>query len=930
MKVDLGQVASENLGFVEELYDRFLEDPKSVEPDWREVFTAIGPPARVARAPFVPRSIFSPAGADGRAGAAVDDVLRQARVVRLVEAYRVHGHLAAKLDPLGTPHDPRPHPELEPASYGLTERDLDLPLVTDAELRMLSARTLRELLASLQEIYTSHVGIELAALDEPVERDWLEDRMESTGNKLPLSREQKQRILERLTASQGLEQFLHTRYVGTKRFSLEGAEGLIPLLDLLIEGAGEHGAREIVFGMPHRGRLNVLVNVLGKDPSELLSEFEDLDPKSTLGSGDVKYHLGFSHDYETARGKKLHLSLTFNPSHLEAVDPVALGRARAKQDRARDNERTSVLPVLLHGDAAFAGQGLVPETLNLAALQGYRTGGTIHVVVNNQIGFTTSPRDSRSTIYATDVALASHCPIFHVNGEDPEAIAQVVSLAVDYRHVFKKDVVIDMYCYRKYGHNEADEPSFTQPLLYKKIEAHPGPLAVYVEKLLGSGEVTKAEVEKISEERVALLEAAFEKAHASKARPQIPTLGGIWQGYKGGADADVPEVATAVARDVLEELLERLAHVPESFHPHPKIAKFLEARAQMRRGERPLDWGAGEALAFATLLVQKARVRLSGQDSRRGTFSHRHSVLTDIENGSEYAPLSNLRAGQAEFNVYDSALSEAGVFGFDYGYASELPDGLVIWEAQFGDFVNGAQVIIDQYLSSAEDKWKRLSGLTVFLPHGFEGQGPEHSSARLERWLTLCAEDDMQVCQPTTPAQHFHLLRRQVVRPWRKPLVVLTPKSLLRHPKATSSLDDLASGSFQRVIPDLEASPSSVRRVLLCTGKVYFDLLARREKDKDAETAIVRLEQLYPFPEEKIQDAIARFPKTDDVAWVQDEPRNMGAWTFLLSRGWPRLANGLVARVVSRPESASPATGSAKAHAFEQEALVSEAFGKGA
>ena len=902
-----------NLDFVEDLYARYLQDPSQVDPSWREVFQETNG-GRPARTTLVPPPLFRTreTAVLERAAPATAGVIRMARVARLVEAYRRHGHLVAELDPLGTPHDPRPHPELELETYGLRGSDLDETVLYDEDMKGLLPATIGELHRKLVETYARHIGVELSALDEPLELNWLIDRMEPTQNRRALSKEQQLRIFERLVAAEGIERFLHTKYVGTKRFSLEGSESLIPLLDLLLEGAGAAGVEHVVLGMSHRGRLNVLVNVIGKDPAELLTEFEDVDPESTLGAGDVKYHLGYSSDYFTAGGKCLHLSLAPNPSHLEAVDPIVLGRTRGKQERLGDEARERAIPILLHGDAAFAGQGLVSETLNLANLKGYRTGGTIHVVVNNQIGFTTSPRDSRSTIYATDVALAAHCPIFHVNGEDPEAVAHVAALAIDYRTTFKKDVVVDMYCFRKYGHNEADEPSFTQPLLYKKIESHASATDVYARKMLATGALTQAEIDAALAARQEILEKAFERAKAAKARPRMEPLPTIWASYKGGADAAVPEVETGYEEPALRALLEKLVTLPAGFNAHPKILRLLEGRAEMARG-KPLDWGTGEALAFATLLAGGVRVRLSGQDSRRGTFSHRHAVLTDMESGAEYTPLAQVAEKQGAFLVYDSALSEAGVLGFDYGYSLENPDSLVVWEAQFGDFANGGQVMIDQFVSSAEDKWKRLSGITLLLPHGYEGQGPEHSSARLERWLQLTAEDDMQVCQPTTPAQLFHLLRRQVLRPYRKPLIVMTPKSLLRHPRAVSSMSELARGRFERVLRDPDVKDA--KRVLACTGKIYYELLARREKLGRRDVAIVRLEQLYPIP------SLEPLAKAKEVFWVQDEPSNMGAWTFLATR-----TRGIFSRLVSREESASPATGSAKAHAIEQEKILGEAF----
>ncbi|MCS6913694.1 MAG: 2-oxoglutarate dehydrogenase E1 component [Myxococcales bacterium] len=902
-----------HLGLVDELYARYRERPEALPAGWRELFE--GRPISWRAAEREPGP----------------DPMLLARVHALVHAYRVRGHLEANLDPLGTLIREK-HPDLAPATYGLGEEHMD-EVVPGGGLFGVPPEgiRLRDLLGRLRRIYCDTIGVEYMYISDPVRRTWLAERLETMDNRFRRDEAAQRRILERLVAAETFERFVHLKYVGTKRFSLEGGETLIALLDVALEQAGLHGIQEVVLGMAHRGRLNVLANIVGKSPSLIFAEFEDIAPESVMGGGDVKYHMGYSSDYETAAGHRIHLSLAFNPSHLEAVDPVVLGRVRAKQRRRQDTRHERVLGVLIHGDAAFAGQGLVAETLNLSNLHGYRTGGTLHIIVNNQIGFTTSPHASRSTPYCTDVARMIQVPIFHVNGDDPEAVAHVVELAMEYRRQFRCDVVIDMFCFRRYGHNESDEPSFTQPLLYQRIARHPPVAQTYARSLIERRRITQAEVDALVARYTQYLERELAEARVQNERPAIPSGCGYWRGYRGGPDRATPEVDTAVPRDILQDIADKITTLPPDFSPHPKIARLLQQRRAMGHGELPLDWGMAEALAFGTLLREGRLVRFSGQDTRRGTFSHRHAVLIDIRTGAEYVPLAHVAepGQQGEFRIYDSMLSEAAVLGFEYGYSLDYPDGLVMWEAQFGDFANGAQVILDQFVSSAEDKWARLSGLVLLLPHGYEGQGPEHSSARFERFLQLCAEDNMQVVFPTTPAQYFHLLRRQVLRPWRKPLIVLSPKSLLRHPEATSSLEELSAGRFHSVLPDPLVQREAVQRIFLCTGKVYYDLLEERVRRGDVHTALVRLEQLYPLRTEELQAALRLYPAAIELCWVQEEPANMGAREFILPRLLPLLGR-LKLRVVSRPESASPATGSTRAHLLEQRALLEEAFSGGA
>ncbi|HEY2384606.1 MAG TPA: 2-oxoglutarate dehydrogenase E1 component [Terriglobia bacterium] len=923
---------SVGLEFVESLYASYVRDPQSVSPDWRDYFQALSEGNGFSTPPDVtpalkPWSIFNPPSAHGNGAVAeqATTAVLQERVDQLIRNYRVRGHMAAQLDPLGIPR--ATPPELDPDYYGLTEADMDRHFACEAMCGG-GALTLREILDRLRHTYCRTIGVQFMHIDDSFVRHWLQQKMESSGNRLNLNRAEQIRILTRLTDAVIFEEFIRKKFIGAKSFSLEGAESLIPLLDLAIERAGEQAIDEIVLGMAHRGRLNVLANIMAKSPREIFREFADLDSELYIGGrGDVKYHLGYSSDWDTVSGRKIHLSLCFNPSHLEFVNPVALGRMRAKQDRTGDSDRQRGLVILIHGDAAFAGEGVIQETLNLSQLDAYTVGGTLHIIVNNQIGFTTSPGETKSSTYASDVAKMLQIPIFHVNGEDPEAVAQVIRLAMDFRRTFKRDVVVDMWCYRRLGHNEGDEPVFTQPLLYRAIKQRKPVREGYLEHLLKLNGVTKEEADEIAVRRHDNLERELSQAKSeSYKRPsEIPRR--IWNGYAGGPDKEVEEVDTSVDRDRLVELLEMQTTFPVDFHPHPKIEAGMRSRRQMARGERPLDWAAGEALAFASVATEGARVRLSGQDSERGTFSHRHAVLHDVESGHKYMPYRNLAPDQAPVDIYNSPLSETGVLGFEYGYSLDMPDGLVAWEAQFGDFWNAAQVIVDQFIAAAEDKWRRLSGIVLLLPHGLEGQGPEHSSARLERFLVLAADDNMQIVQPTTPAQLFHCLRRQVLRRWRKPLVVMTPKSLLRDPRVVSSLDEFAAGRFERILPDVPAfKPSEAERILMCSGKVYFDLEKERQRLGRKDVAILRLEQFYPVSDASFESVLRFYREGTPLYWVQEEPENMGAWYFLKIRFGDAVLNRFPFKGISRPASASPATGSHSSHKKEQERLIAEAF----
>lgn len=973
---DIDSTGTASLAFLEELFEQYRTDPAGVPADWRAYFEALDAanvaarpvavavpngqrPAsvvhRVPAAPSAPHAkLVTPDGiATGHAVAIANGEVRlpaapageamplplppvaegtageervaflQDRVDQLVRAFRVRGHLMAEIDPLGRP---RPGlPELDPRFYHLTEADMDRSFSTDT-IEGPQSMSLRQIIKRLRNTYCRSIGVQFMHMDDLRVRQWLQVRMEGCENRIQLDRKQQLRIYRQMTTAAVFEEFIQKRFLGAKSFSLEGSESLIPLVEMAIERAASQDIADCVLGMAHRGRLNVLANVMGKSPQKIFREFADMDPELHVGRGDVKYHLGHSTDYQAANGKSVHLTLCFNPSHLEFVNPVAIGRMRSRQDRVGDLTRQQGLVILIHGDAAFAGEGIIQETLNLSELDAYRVGGTLHVIVNNQIGFTTGPRESRSCMYATDVAKMLQIPIFHVNGEDPEAVAQVVNLAMDFRREFQRDVVIDMYCFRRRGHNEADEPAFTQPALYRVIERRPSVHESYLEKLLKLGELTREEAQQIVEQQQAKLAADLSVAK-SEDFVHKTDIGGVWSFYIGGREQDAADVDTGVRRETLVHLLDRLVALPDGFQPHAKIKKFLEGRVQMAAGSQPLDWSAAEALALASLATQGLRVRLTGQDSQRGTFSHRHAVIHDVVTDETFCSLEHLAPDQAPVEIYNSPLSEAGVLGFEYGYSLDCPDGLVMWEAQFGDFVNAAQVVIDQFICSAEDKWNRLSGIVMLLPHGFEGQGPEHSSARLERFLSLCAKDNMQVVQPTTPAQMFHCLRRQVLRVWRKPLVVMTPKSLLRNPACVSNLDDLVKGEFQRVIPDSSGvSPRDVRRILLCSGKVAYELEKRRQELGRRDVAIVRVEQLYPLPRRSLEEALASYTPGTPVVWVQDEPENMGAWRFFRIHFGDKLLDRFPFSGMCRQSAASPATGSKKSHDLEQNELLTASF----
>ena len=918
-----------NADFLDALYEQYLRDPASVDERWRSYFAQLAPVgAERAHGPIrdaiVARAAAPPSPAGSPAVARPADA-RQAGVSRLIQVWINRGHLVASIDPLSLQPRPRPH-ALELEHYGLNAADLDQEFYTGSHTAAVPKRMkLRDILAQLQYIYGGNIGAEFAHVSNSEERNWLRDEFQQGRLTARFSNEERRGILWQLTAAEGLERYLHTKYVGQKRFSLEGGDALIPALDDLIQGSGAAGVEEVVIGMAHRGRLNVLVNILGKSPAELFTEFEGrYDPLKVKGSGDVKYHKGFSADLRTPAGN-LHTVLAFNPSHLEVVNPVVEGSVRARQERRGDERGGRVLPVLIHGDAAFAGQGVVMETLQLSQARGFFTGGTFHLIVNNQVGFTTSePRDLRSTMYASDVAKMLEMPIFHVNADDPEAVVFVARLALKYRMRFRKDVLIDLVCYRRHGHNEADEPAATQPGMYRTIRRHPSARRLYADQLIAAGVLTEADAEgMIAQYRDGLDEGR------PQARASLGMIGNKytvnWTSY---AQVDWTDpVPTGVELARLRALGERITSVPEGFSLHPRVAQLVSNRRKMLAGELPLDWGCAETLAYASLVSDGFAVRLTGQDSGRGTFFHRHAVLHDQNTDATWIPLQHLAAGQQRVQVTDSVLSEEAVLGFEYGYATTEPGSLTVWEAQYGDFVNGAQVIIDQFISSGEAKWERFCGLVLLLPHGFEGAGPEHSSARLERFLQLCAENNMQVCVPSTPAQMFHMLRRQMRQSFRKPLIVMSPKSLLRHELSVSPLEDLTRGSFARVIGEIDALPAAeVRRVVFCSGKVYFDLLRTRRKEGLRDVALVRIEQLYPFPSEEYEAILNRFPNAREVVWCQEEPQNQGAWYQIRHR---LQESGMERRAVlyaGRAPAAAPATGMPRIHELEQQALVATAL----
>jgi 2-oxoglutarate dehydrogenase E1 component len=929
-----------NAEFIAELYTRYLEDPASVDPSWRRFFADIADDPAAIRAeragpawarplpPILAPETAAPAAAPANGAAVQQAAIDSIQALNLIRSYRVRGHLEADLDPLKL-EQRRPHNELDYHTWGFTDADLDREIFIN-NLFGRERATLREIIAILRETYCGTIGIEYMHIQVLAERQWIQQKFEHR-DRPRLTGAAKKEVLRVLTVAETFERFLDRRYTGTKRFGIEGAESLMPALEAILRRGAELGIGEFVIGMPHRGRLNVLANFMGKPFAAIFSEFQGnaANPEHVQGSGDVKYHLGTSGDREVG-GRNVHLSLAANPSHLEAVDPVVLGKVRAKQQQRGDNERNEVVGILMHGDAAFAGQGLVAESLELSDLRGFCTGGTVHIVVNNQIGFTTSPTFARSSPYPSDVAKGMQAPIFHVNGDDPEAVIEAARVAVEFRQEFKKDVVIDLFCYRRHGHNETDEPAFTQPLMYRTIARHPTTRQLYAERLVAGGVMGEGEVEAMASRFIADLESQF--AAAKGYRPnKADWLEGAWAGFEPAPDDD-RRGDTAASFELLREVGHGLVTVPEGFHLNRKIARQLDAkRAALEPGEG-IDWAMAEALAIGTLCAEGTHVRLSGQDSGRGTFSHRHAVLVDQETEERYVPINHVRQGQAPFEIIDSPLSEAAVVGFEYGYSLADPKTLVLWEAQFGDFANGAQVIIDQFLSSGEAKWLRMSGLVLLLPHGYEGQGPEHSSARLERYLQLCGEDNMQVCNLTTAANYFHALRRQIRRQFRKPLVVVTPKSLLRAKEVMSPLADMGPGTtFHRVIGESEAiaPDDKVRRVVLASGKVYFDLAKARAEKGDNGVALVRVEQLYPFPFTSLAKVLQRY-RNAEVVWCQEEPQNMGAWNFV-DRRIERVLAGLdVAakrpRFVGRAEAASPATGLFKRHQQEQAQLVGDAL----
>ncbi len=920
-----------NAPYVEALYEQYLADPQSVDAKWREYFQKLKDGSAgeqihsAVRAAIVQRA-GRPRLAAGAATLSNDAAAKQGAVSRLVQIYANRGHLIAKLDPLGMQQRPRPR-VLELSYFGLSEADLDTEFLTGSRPIEVAPRLkLREIIAQLEHAYCGAIGAEFAHVSDTEERLWLQDQFLVGRLKGKFSSEEQKNILWQLSAAEGLERYLHTKYVGQKRFSLEGGDSLIPLLDDLIQQGGQKGIEEAVIGMAHRGRLNVLVNVLGKSPSVLFDEFEGkYDTSHLQGSGDVKYHKGFSADLRTPGGN-VHVALAFNPSHLEVVNPVVEGSVRARQERRGDKLGERVLPILIHGDSAFAGQGVVMETLQLSQARAFFTGGTVHIIVNNQVGFTTSrPDDVRSTMYCSDVAKMLETPIFHVNGDDPEAVVFVTRLALAYRQKFRKDVVIDLVCYRRHGHNEADEPAATQPMMYQVIRKHPTTRKLYADKLVGLNVLTDAEAADMVEHYRQGLDAGKQQARAS-----LGMIGNKytvdWSKYSHSDWSERVRGGNDIVR--LKSLGERVVRFPESIALHPRVAQVRANRAKMFRGEMPLDWGAAETLAYASILEEGNSIRITGQDSGRGTFFHRHAVLHDQATGNCYVPLQHIAERQPAFQVTDSVLSEEAVLGFEYGYSTTDPSALVIWEAQFGDFVNGAQVIIDQFISSGEAKWGRLCGLAMFLPHGYEGQGPEHSSARLERFLQLCAENNMAVCVPSTPAQMFHMLRRQILRSLRKPLIVMTPKSLLRHDLSVSSLEDLASGEFATVIDEIDTQavkPANVHRVVMCSGKVYFDLLKARRAGKNEDVALVRVEKLYPFPVPETEAVLAKYPNAREVVWCQEEPQNQGAW-YQIRHRLQALVGKRELLYAGRPPAAAPATGLTKIHEQEQRGLIEAAL----
>ena len=925
-----------NAAYVEDLYEQYLVDPNSVPDEWRVYFeklprvdgvTTQDTPHSVVRSHFehIAKRRVQPMLLPGTGSSALEHESQQVKVLQLISSYRFRGHQKANLDPLGL-MERETVPDLDISFYNLTRADLDVVFQSSTLFIGKDEATLGEIIEALEQTYCSTVGAEFMHITSLSEKQWLEQRFESVRSKPEFPSETKIHLFERLTAAEGLEKHLDSKYPGTKRFGLEGAESVIPCLDEIIQRSGSYGIKESVIGMAHRGRLNCLVNTFGKIPAELFDEFEGKAVYKT--SGDVKYHQGFSSNVMTPGGE-IHLAMAFNPSHLEIVSPVVEGSVRARQDRRNDTDGFKVLPLVIHGDAAFAGQGVVMETFQMSQTRAYKTGGTIHIIINNQVGFTTNRRDdSRSTEYCTDIAKMVQAPIFHVNGDDPEAVLFVTQIAVDYRFEFKKDVVIDIYCYRRRGHNETDEPSGTQPVMYKTIRKHKTTRTLYGEKLQKLGLITAEDAEQMADRYRANLESGV---HVVKSLVREPNkeLFVDWSPYLGHEWTMFSDTSIDLIK--LKELANKICDIPDGIVVQKQVAKIYEDRRKMAGGALPINWGMAEMLAYASLVDAEYPIRITGQDVGRGTFSHRHAVIHSQKDGTAYIPLANVSPKQANFDIYDSLLAELAVLGFEYGYSTTAPKGLVIWEAQFGDFANGAQIVIDQFISSGEHKWERLSSLTMLLPHGYEGQGPEHSSARLERYLQLCAEHNIQVCVPTTPAQIFHLLRRQAIRPLRKPLIVMTPKWLLRHPSAVSTLEELAKGAFKNVIGEQDPAIdlTQVKRVVLCSGKVYYHLIEARKANEQTDVAIIRLEQLYPFPEEDLLETLLSFENVRDVVWVQEEPLNQGAWyssQHHMRRVLHRLNPKLYLNHLGRDASAAAAAGYMALHLRQQERLMQEAL----
>ncbi|AFH94967.1 TPA: 2-oxoglutarate dehydrogenase E1 component [Providencia stuartii] len=923
--LDSSFLAGANQTYIEQLYEDYLTDPNSVDAGWREIFQQLpGAGTNAEQFHSQAREYFRRLAKDStRYHTSVSDPAidaKQVKVLQLINAFRFRGHQNANLDPLGL-WKRESVPDLDPAFHNLTKEDFDETFNVGSFAIGKETMKLSDLYDALKRIYCGSIGAEYMHITNTEEKRWIQQRLESVNVAEQFTKEEKRRFLAELTAAEGLERYLGAKFPGAKRFSLEGGDSLIPMLKDLIHHAGKQDTREVVLGMAHRGRLNVLINILGKKPAELFDEFAGKH-KDHSSAGDVKYHQGFSSDFQT-EGSRVHLALAFNPSHLEIVSPVVIGSVRARRDRLDEGRSNMVLPITIHGDSAVAGQGVVQETLNMSQARGYEVGGTVRIVINNQIGFTTSnPKDTRSTEYCTDIAKMVQAPIFHVNADDPEAVAFVTRLALDFRNTFKRDVMIDLVCYRRHGHNEADEPNATQPIMYQKIKKHPTPRKIYADRLIESGVVTADEVT----EMVNLYRDALDRGDCVVEEWREMGLHSYtWEPYLNHEWNEEYKSTFDLKR--LQELAVKTSTIPAEVVTQSRVEKIYSDRAEMAKGEKPLDWGAAETLAYATLVDEGIPVRLSGEDAGRGTFFHRHAVVHNQTNGSVYVPLQNIHNGQGVFNVWDSVLTENAVLAFEYGYATTEPRALTIWEAQFGDFANCAQVVIDQFISSGEQKWGRMCGLVMLLPHGYEGQGPEHSSARLERYLQLCADQNMQVCVPSTPAQVYHMLRRQALRDMRRPLIVMSPKSLLRHPLAVSSMEELANGKFLPVIGEIdEINPKNVKRVILCSGKVYYDLLEQRRKNEQTDVAIVRIEQLYPFPHEDIQQALAQYAHVKDFVWCQEEPLNQGAWYCSQHNFREAIPAGATLRYAGRAASSSPAVGYTSVHQEQQQALVNDAL----